>query len=292
MVFQNLSTLKNHFFQSLKDHYPLRQITIFFQWGAHFLHQLSPIELVLEATQTPLSKDQMETWLNLKKALLERQPIQYFFEQAYFFDLLLKVNPAVLIPRPETEELVLLAIEKIQKNQYQKILDIGTGSGCIPIALAHKIKEKITLHACDISKAALAIAQENTAKYKVNIDFFACNILEEKLNETYDLILSNPPYIPFEDQKKMDTNVLHYEPATALFVPDEDPLLFYRRILQLAQNFLKPNGMIIFEIHEDFGEKLMDLCQQMNFSGTLQKDLQEKDRFLIAIAPKDKTNYL
>ncbi|MBO9594611.1 MAG: peptide chain release factor N(5)-glutamine methyltransferase [Niabella sp.] len=221
---------------------------------------------------------------DIKKRLLKAEPIQYILNEAWFYDIPLFVNKQVLIPRPETEELVNAIIREQQNRSSVRILDIGTGSGCIPVILKRKLPEA-TVAACDISPDALAVARKNAAKYQLDIHFIELDFL----NETnwsqlpfVDVLVSNPPYIPVADKTSMHKNVLDYEPALALFVPDEDPLLFYRKIAAAATFILSPGGHIYLEVHENLAAKTRQLFEAAGFHAWIETDMQGKQRFVMA----------
>ena len=217
------------------------------------------------------------------KALQTGMPIQYITGKAWFMGNELLVNENTLIPRPETEELVDWIIEyaNIIAKPLQ-ILDIGTGSGCIPIAL------KLALSNCmaaglDISDDALIVAKENAKHLNVEISWMQENILDTTyLPGKFDIIVSNPPYIPFKEKMNMQVQVKNFEPAIALFVTDEDPLIFYRTIARLGKQYLNPNGQLFFEMHYDQGKALLALFDEMGYHAELRQDMFGKDRMLRA----------
>jgi release factor glutamine methyltransferase len=215
--------------------------------------------------------------------LLVGRPIQYITGHTWFMGEPYIVNEQVLIPRPETEELVEWVIEYAAiKGKALRILDIGTGSGCIAIALKKAIPEA-TLAAIDISTSALKIAKTNAAALKADIEFITLDILNTAfLPDQYDVIISNPPYIPMQEMKNMDLQVTDHEPNIALFVPDEDPLIFYKAIARLAKLHLDANGQLFFEIHYDQGDTLIALLDEMHFHAELRTDLFGKDRMIRA----------
>lgn len=220
--------------------------------------------------------------------LSKNEPIQYIFNEAYFQGFHLKVNRHTLIPRPETEELVDIII-KDNPNSDLRILDIGTGSGAIAIALARSLRFPI-VDAIDISQEALNTAKENADKLKAKVNFFQNDILKIDCNDfdIYDIIVSNPPYITEQEKAEMELNVIDYEPHSALFVPDNDPLLFYRAITQYAIKALKPSGRIYFEINSRFGNETTKLLTDNGFSDTMViKDMYGLDRFVFASKPQE-----
>jgi release factor glutamine methyltransferase len=222
------------------------------------------------------------------KRLVNHEPIQYIFNEAYFQGLTLKVTPDTLIPRPETEELIDIIVKENNQSDLH-VLDIGTGSGAIAIALAKSLKFPI-VDAIDISQKAIDIAQENAKAHKVKINFFIRDILSAEIptNSVYDIIVSNPPYITLREKDSMEPNVLDYEPHTALFVPDNDPLMFYRAITHYAVYALNPGGRIYFEINSLYGKETAKLLSDNNFIDVdIIKDMYGLDRFVSAAKPKD-----
>jgi release factor glutamine methyltransferase len=219
--------------------------------------------------------------------LMAHKPIQYITGTAYFHDLELIVNPSVLIPRPETEELVKWLADDNKEKSRPKVLDIGTGSGCIILALGKLLKDP-DLTAVDISEDALQIAKKNAAKYGIQVGFINTNILDEKSwgrFGVFDLIISNPPYVRESEKTMMKPNVLDYEPSTALFVPDNDPLIFYRAIARFSKLHLLNNGRLYLEINENLGKEVRDLLEDEGYADVaLRKDMQEKDRMVRCIS--------
>ena len=208
-------------------------------------------------------------------------PIQYVLGETEFCGLNFMVNESVLIPRPETEELVNWVVQKV-KNDI-KILDIGTGSGCIAIALKHFLPNA-SVHACDISKDSLQLAQYNAQSLRQKINFFQLDILNATdFKEQYDVIVSNPPYIPIAERADIARHVKDFEPAQALFVPDDDPLVFYRNIALFAQERLNNGGILFFEVHRDFGETVVGLLHESGFVNTVLKhDIAGNHRMVMA----------
>ncbi|MCY7291818.1 MAG: peptide chain release factor N(5)-glutamine methyltransferase [Ferruginibacter sp.] len=226
------------------------------------------------------------TEINLITALnklQQHEPIQYIIGKGWFYNVAFTVNEAVLIPRPETEELVLEAINFLKHHKSKNVLDIGTGSGCIPIS----IKKNITnanVTSLDVSNDALKLAAKNASDNAVEINFLHFDFLEEKNYSTlpkFDVIISNPPYIPENEKNKLDKNVTMFEPHIALFVPQNDPLLFYKKILIFAGNHLQKDGKIFLEIHEDFASETANLFTEKNYHVVIKKDMQDKERMLI-----------
>jgi release factor glutamine methyltransferase len=231
--------------------------------------------------------------------LLKHEPIQYALEEAHFYGLKLFVDNHVLIPRPETEELVDWITKDVKasgKNVFErrefeadettqlKILDVGTGSGCIALALK-KAMPKAEVWGCDVSDDALSIARRNGSELDIRVDFIGLDFLNEtqtKQLPTVDIIVSNPPYIPLRNKNDMHPNVLDYEPHTALFVPNEDALVFYDALAKFGKHRLYKNGCIYVEIHEDLGKDVTVLFQKDGYHVELRKDMQGKDRMVKA----------
>ena len=208
-------------------------------------------------------------------------PVQLVLGEAFFFDRAFVVNEHTLIPRPETEELVAGILERFS-NEELKVIDVGTGSGCIAISL-QLARPNWSITGVDIHRQTIDAAKANAAKFGANVDFRLTDVLEEALPE-FDLLVSNPPYIPVSEAQAMDRNVVDYEPDRALFVPNEDALLFYRRLLVLVTAEKKDSPLYVaFEIHEDFGEQMIELCASFGFKEVnLLQDLQGKDRMIFA----------
>lgn len=218
----------------------------------------------------------------IEKRLMNHEPIQYITGDAYFYGLDLGVNPDVLIPRPETEELVDMIVKENTASDL-KVLDVGTGSGAIAIALARNLDfPKVT--ALDISPEAIALAKKNAAKLKTDITFLTQDIFTFiPLPDSFDIIVSNPPYICESEKKDMDSNVLDYEPAQALFVPDDDPLRYYKRIADVASDALVAGGRLYFEINPLYCDKLIDMLSKKDFKNIeSSRDIHGKKRFIKA----------
>lgn len=236
----------------------------------------------------PLLPEQIDSLQQLTHELLQHKPLQYVLQEAWFAGMLLYVDERVLIPRPETEELVDWMIKDIQSEQHNKgssILDIGTGSGCIALDLKKHLPF-CEVHACDVSEGALEVARLNAANNHVVVLFHRLNILMEEEYQRlpfYDYIVSNPPYIPLSDKSSMQPNVLEYEPHLALFVDNNDPLLFYRTIVNFSVTNLKKEGVIYLEIHEALAEPVQELLMEEGFLQIeIRKDMQGKERMIKA----------
>lgn len=215
--------------------------------------------------------------------LLQKEPIQYIIGKEMFCGLPFEVNPSVLIPRPETEELVRWIVEEVSDSTAMNILDIGTGSGCIAISLAKRMKNA-HVTAWDISETALQTAQRNAILNDVKVEFVVQNVFDACPNQQkYDIFVSNPPYIQECECVTMDEHVTRWEPATALFVPDDDPLIFYRRIMELGKQLLLPKGKLFFEINQRYGTEVCSLLRDGGFHEVeLKKDINGNDRMIKA----------
>ena len=219
---------------------------------------------------------------NAIERLQKREPIQHILGYSDFCGLRFKVTPATLIPRPETSELVEWIASEATGNEI--ILDIGTGSGCIAVSLAHKVPQsKVT--AWDISNDALAVAAENSKANGQAVTFEQVDILAyQPTGEQFDIIVSNPPYIKENEKEAMHSNVLDWEPHTALFVPDSDPLLFYRTIAEKGLTLLKPGGRLYFEINRAHGKETIEMLESLGYTSIeLRKDFAENDRMIRAV---------
>ena len=217
--------------------------------------------------------------------LLRHEPIQYITGEARFHGMDFKVSPDVLIPRPETDELVDIIVSENEKREDLRVLDIATGSGCIAIALSRSLPFA-SVSAIDISEPALKVANENAKNLKAKINFIKADIFSWNTDSLFDIIVSNPPYIDESEKKQMDKNVLDYEPASALFVPDSDPLIFYKRILALASDCLTPQGRIYLEINPRHASELSAMMQENGFRQVdISRDSCGKLRFISAYAP-------
>ncbi|WP_411031004.1 peptide chain release factor N(5)-glutamine methyltransferase [Spongiimicrobium sp. 3-5] len=290
-----LKEIKNIFHKELDSLYQTEEVESFFHlMTSHYLG-LERFVLALEPNLI-VSKEEEQPLFEGLNALKLETPVQYILGKTYFYDLTFKVNKDVLIPRPETEELVRWILEDIEKKhnktaaesipvserQYNlKILDIGTGSGCIAITLAKNLPGAKVV-AMDISSEALQLAKENAINNAVEIRFIEADVLTaEPLNETFDIIVSNPPYVRLSEKRAMRKNVKDFEPEVALFVPNESPLLFYERITSLAAKKLSTSGILYFEINQYLGKETVALLEAQNFLEIeLRKDIFGNDRML------------
>ena len=300
MIGFNLSKTKRLFIEKLSAKFPQREAE---QLIRILLEDLFNIDLKRQLMEPNLRIDERQHYLlsEAVQRLLDGEPVQYVAGVARFNDLLLKVSPAVLIPRPETEELVQKicstslpchscegmcgskeSMEGDQKGKTIRIWDIGTGSGCIAIALAKQFPDAEVI-AFDVSEEALQIARENAENNGVKVTFVQEDVLNpqsEFFNQPVDLVVSNPPYVCESERIAMEANVLEWEPEKALFVPDDNPLRYYRQILALAHPQLNPGGQIWFEINERMGEDMVRVCHEMGFAETeILEDYFGKQRF-------------
>lgn len=248
--------------------------------------------------QVPLLQNNIELLEKYTSELLAHKPVQYVLHEAWFCGLKFFVNEHVLIPRPETEELAEWIIEEVRSTKFEmrnmnsedlnhlgpvRIFDIGTGSGCISIALKKQLPQ-IEIYACDISRDALEVAQKNTATYQADIGLLHLNFLDPAQwihLPAFDMIVSNPPYIPVKDKETMSQNVLQYEPHLALFVENNDPLVFYRTMADFAKDKMKAGGSIYAELHEENAVEVEQVFSQKGFGNIeLKKDMQGKNRMI------------
>ena len=271
-----LKDLKKDFITKLAITYPNEEILSFFKIFCEEFLNMSPTELLL-AGEELINKKQIDMFSKAIVKLLNEEPIQYILETTSFYGLEFICSRSALIPRPETEELVDWIV-KSETNEI-KILDIGTGTGCISVSLANR--NGFVVDALDVSSSALELAKQNAKKNEVDINFIEADIFEYISNKQYDLIVSNPPYIRNLEKKKMQNNVLNFEPRLALFVEDDNPLVFYNSILQFANSNLYEKGSVYFEINENFSREMESLLYSYGFTEIeLKKDSFGKNRFI------------
>lgn len=278
------------FIQELSPIYGVEEAESFFYLILENQKQLKRIDLALNSDLV-FSDSDLDYWNSILNELKKEIPVQYLLGKAHFYGLEFEVNENVLIPRPETEELVdwIISNNSITKSSTLKILDIGTGSGCIAISLAKNIPNA-QVFAIDVSEKALATAQKNAANNQVEVNFIKTDILKAddlenlptlnfQLPTQFDIIVSNPPYVRNLEKEEIKKNVLDYEPHLALFVADDNALIFYRKIAELAQKNLAPNGQLFFEINQYLGKEMIALLENMNFKNVeLRKDIYGNDR--------------
>lgn len=275
---------KNIFREELQSIYDEQEIDSFFYVVLEKIHNLKRIDLALNPEMV-MDFNQIRQWKSISADLKNQKPIQYILGETEFFGLRFEVNENTLIPRPETEELVEWIINEAGKGKREKgkvtVLDIGTGSGCIAISLAKNIPDA-EVFAIDVSDKALETAKRNAESNKAEVTFLLKNILEtEDLEQQFDVIVSNPPYVRNLEKAEIKPNVLEFEPHLALFVEDTDALLFYRKIAQLAKKNLNPNGKLFFEINQYLGKETVQLLEDLGFKNVeLKKDIYGNDRMI------------
>ena len=276
---------------NLRTIYPKGEASQITDWVMENLTGSKKAERMLYKNSAITAKEEL-LLKQYSERLLRHEPVQYVLQEAWFCGLKLYVNNNVLIPRPETEELVEWILEEARKKKSEirneentiNILDIGTGSGCIPIALKRKLRES-EIWSCDISEAALQVAKRNAETIGVDINFLSLDFLNKEQRDqlpSFDIIVSNPPYVPEKDKDQMQPNVLNYEPHTALFVPNNDALIFYNAIAEFGKTHLNPGGAIYAEIHEDLGKNASAVFSTAGYKTKLKKDMQGKERMLNA----------
>lgn len=297
-----LKNLKNNFHNQLNALFGKEEVESFFFILAEYLHNLKRIDLALNPN-FEISEEEDQKWEAIILELKSERPIQYITGEAWFYGLRFEVNEYTLIPRPETEELVEWIVEsqkskakseKIERDDVtssgveMRILDIGTGTGCIPISIKKNIPQA-EVFAIDVSEEALKVASKNAIENNVEVNFILQNILEvEKISIInyqlpikFDVMVSNPPYVRNLEKEEISKNVLAYEPHLALFVEDNDALLFYRKIAELAKKNLSKNGFLFFEINQYLGKETVALLKQLGFQNIeLKKDFKGNDRML------------
>lgn len=269
--------------KELMNHYPDREIQGFTDLIFDHLLDYSKTDILLNR-DTKLSKSTFFQIKEILNQLLGRKPMQYILGKAWFYGLKLSVSPDVLIPRQETEELVKWIIDDAGSNSL-KVLDIGTGSGCIAVALAKNL-HAAEVTATDISEKALMVAGQNARSAGTEIEFFTDDIFAPVriMSGKFDIIVSNPPYVTESEKALVDKNVLHFEPLTALFVPDENALIYYKAITSLARVILNPGGRLYFEINENKAGETEELLIRNMFSGIeIRKDINGKFRMIKAV---------
>ncbi|MFH0842056.1 MAG: peptide chain release factor N(5)-glutamine methyltransferase [Bacteroidota bacterium] len=279
-ILKTIKDIKPYLEKELAGIYPPEEINAFSSiiiktvFGAIGLH-------LLVTYGEHVTRKQAEKIIGISRQLKTGRPLQYILGETSFYNCLIKVNPEVLIPRPETEELVDLIIKE-NRDFRGTILDAGTGSGCIAIALAVNLPGS-KVKGIDISEGAIRLAEENARLNKAPASFFVNDIFNPDLSQACSagIIVSNPPYVRESEKISMAGNVLYHEPHSALFVPDSDPLLYFRAIIKMAETILVPGGRIYFEINEAMGKAMAELLQSGNYSDIhIIKDINGKDRFV------------
>ena len=276
-----LFELKNLYINSLKKIYPQNEILELFYISISQRLQLDKVAVALNLQK----QFQVSELLQDLTRLEQSEPVQYIYNNTIFYNLPFYVTPDVLIPRPETEELVALILKRIETIQNPIIFDIGTGSGAIAISLAKNLQNG-TIFATDFSQKAIQIAQKNGLHNNVNVTFIQHDIFDHNIDFILDqstVLVSNPPYIPKSKQKELHKNVVDYEPHSALFVPDDDPLLFYKRIADVAQIKLAEQGFLFFETYELYHDEIIRYLQNTGFHQIESvQDINGNNRFIIA----------
>ena len=281
-----IKDLYRNFLVQLQKIYSLSEATAITDWVFEKMASLKRSDILKnpEKIITPAADKLIQKTL---QELLLHKPVQYVLGEAWFYRMKFKVNEHVLIPRPETEELV----EQLIKDRKSKltdpaILDIGTGSGCIPIAIKKKLPaSKVT--GIDVSSDALTLANENAALHNAHISFIGLDFLDESTWPSlplFDIIISNPPYIPINEKAELGKNVADFEPHLALFVPDDSPLIFYEKIAAFGRDHLLPNGKIYLEAHEDYAKETAALFGSHYQTVMIKKDMYGKERMIIITA--------
>lgn len=272
-----------HIKKELSPFYAEGEASAMAKWISSDILHLSTMELYTGKDMNFSTKAWKEVE-DILARLKQREPLQYILQEAPFCGLSFHVEKGVLIPRPETEELVEWIVSDCQKAGKVRILDIGTGSGCIPVALAERLPEA-EVASCDISAEALRVAAANVKRYGDKVTLFQADILQDELPDCQvDVLVSNPPYITDSERKDMEANVLDWEPELALFVPDTDPLRFYRRIARKGLDWLTEGGALYFEINRAYGAETVRMLEECGYRDiALRKDLSGNDRMIKAV---------
>lgn len=283
----NLKALKEHFTKELEVNYPPQECEALFFMAADKISGWPRNKVLLHLDQL-VEGITLHAYLNVLERLKKLEPIQYILEEAHFYDLTFYVNPGVLIPRAETEELVHWVLDIAKTGSVDALLDIGTGSGCIAISLKKHLPQ-CSVYAMDISAGALETAKNNALLNQTPIALIQADILTFESTLMFDVIVSNPPYIKEDEKAAMHENVLNHEPHSALFVSNQNPLLFYAAIADFALKSLNLDGHLFFEINEYLGQQTVDLLAVKGFKDIrLKKDMQGKDRMIYC---RRKTNF-
>jgi release factor glutamine methyltransferase len=274
-----LSSARAYFNEQLTAQFSATECKQMWQQILYKRFHWTPTELLLKQDER-LSESDLLYIRSFVKRLQAHEPFQHILGEVFFSDLLLKSDARALVPRPETEELIDL-IQK-QRQDFSQIVDVCTGSGCIALALKSKFPQAEVL-GLDLSHEAIALATENARFTNLDVDFQVIDIFDWQPTQNFDLLVSNPPYIPQAEKAQMQANVLQYEPHMALFVPDQAPLLFYERLQVLAKNHLAKGGWLALEIHEEFATPTQALFETPDYINLeIYRDLQGKNRMLLA----------
>ena len=279
----------NDFAKELKNIYENREADNITDWVFEFVTGLKKWEI--RNNKSELKEPVAEQLKEYLKELLQHKPVQYVLKEAWFYKRRFYVDENVLIPRPETEELVEWIVNDVRSEKFDvrnknnfKIIDIGTGSGCIPLSIKRELPDSL-INAIDVSEKALQVAKRNSEELNAEINFLQIDFLNENewgRLEDYDIIVSNPPYIPLREKEILSKNVKEFEPGIALFVENNNPYIFYEKISEFAFSHLNPNGKIYVEVHEEYANEVKNIFQQAGFSVTLKKDIYGKERMVKA----------
>ncbi len=286
-----IKAIKSYFREKLQNMFSVSEIKLIVNQAICSRLNLTKADLIL-ADEMRLSESDLLYFRSIVKRLQEHEPMQYVFGDTVFYDLEIKCDQRALIPRPETEELVDWIVQDFSSMKVDKILDLCTGSGCIALALKNQFSET-KIQALEFSSEALALAKENAEALNLEIELIEMDVFAEfsdfnfELN-SYDVWVSNPPYIPLVEKTLMDTNVLDFEPEMALFVEDDQALIFYKEIALKALKYLKSGGSLYFELNENFADETSNLISDLGFAAIeIKLDLQGKKRMLKAIKKED-----
>ncbi len=279
----HLKALHTYFLNELRPFYEAHEASVITGMLFENILQADKARIITQPEQVvdDYSAEKLQQALEQLKT---HKPIQYILGMAWFYKLEFKVTPEVLIPRPETEELVMEAINFIQRGETAQVLDIGTGSGCIPISIKKKFPQAVVT-GIDISTSAIEVAMENALRHSVDISWRKVDFLDESSWTTfteYDVIISNPPYIPENEKDKLDKNVTAFEPGQALFVRDNEPLVFYKKIASFGKLHLADSGKIFMETHEDYAGAVAEHFTGEGYEAIVKKDFYGKERMVIA----------
>lgn len=277
-----VKSVKAFFHSELGSIYDENEINNFISWLFYFEKKWTKSQILLNLEER-LSESELVYLMKLVKRLKNHEPIQYIIGETEFADCRIIVNPSVLIPRPETEELVYEIKKRLAPNQNVQIIDLCTGSGCIALGLKKQMNH-CNVAGIDISEEAIETAKKNATLNQLEVQFLLGDVLNEipPSNQKYNVIVSNPPYVLEKEKKMMSANVLNFEPHLALFVTDDDPLIFYRIIIEKWGPLLLSGGIFAFEINEAYGTAMVNLFDDRYFQVELVKDMQEKPRMLFA----------
>jgi release factor glutamine methyltransferase len=275
----NFKALKQHFIEEIAAVYDAEEASSIFYMSVEKISHWNRSKLMLSQLEE-VNTDELERYKDVIRELKSGIPIQHILQEALFYGLHFEVNAHVLIPRVETEELIHWIVEAVPPTAIHSLMDIGTGSGCIAVTLKKNLPEA-KVYAMDISEQALAVAQKNALANQAHMEFITANILDYQSDLMLDLIVSNPPYIKAEERGAMHAIVLDHEPHQALFVSNDNPLLFYKAIADFALTNLNENGYLFFEINEYLGEETVNMLSDKGLKNiTLRKDMQGKDRMI------------